>query len=321
MKRIFMTQSALVECDEGSRNQRNQRGKRYRNSLWKRSAVCVTAMLGLIVSQNASADGITIDVRPSSAPNAYGSPSWAEYTANALNALENNLESIGNRETDPTAYEALGLSISPEDFMATSFKSWRGVANPPAPFANELGNRLYFGMHAYGDGVTQFNLEDLTFDLHSSDPYDSLQFTGNFIGYSYTGTTRYGIDWGTDRTKGGGDDIVYTSGNGTTLVDEIVYVGVGNAFWPGGDDLNPANPSGGAQAALDSAILYVHANSPFAITDTYEILGFQGSATVTATPEPATAMMAGMAGMLLWRKRRFDHHQPGQPPARKSSGN
>jgi hypothetical protein len=68
--------------------------------------------------------------------------------------------------------------------------------------------------------------------MHSSDPADSLHFAGNFAGLHYTGTTRFGVDWGPDRIRGTTDDIVYNSGNGATLVDEIVYVGVGNAYWP-----------------------------------------------------------------------------------------
>ncbi|MEN6332713.1 MAG: hypothetical protein ABFE01_00545, partial [Phycisphaerales bacterium] len=186
-----------------------------------------------------AAAGITLDIQPSSAPNASGSPSWNGYVVNALNSLEHGSGNIGDRSTNPTAYEIAGPVISPGDIAVTSFHSWCGEVNPSAPFANEYGNRLHFGLHAYGDGTTQFSLSELTFDMHTSDAWDSLAYSGDFVGYSYNGATRYGIDWGADRVKGGGDDILYTSGNGTTLVDELVYVGVGNAWWPGGSDPNP----------------------------------------------------------------------------------
>ena len=257
--------------------------------------VAILAGIGLIlaVTGTAGATGITLDVYASSAPN-YGTATWAGYMANALNSLENGLGNIGDRSTDPSAYEIAGPTIAPGDIAVTSFTSWRGQINPPAPFNNEHGNRLHFGLHAYGDGTAQFALEDLTFDMHSSDPTDSLVFVGDFIGYAYNGTSRYGIDWGADRAKGGSDDTVYTSGNGTTLVDELVYVGVGNAWWPAGGDPDPANPVGGAQAAMDDYYAWVYSEMPITVTTTYSILGDSGSDSVDVVPEPVT-----MAGLML----------------------
>lgn len=246
----------------------------------------------------ACASGISLNVVPSSAPNVFGSPSWAPYAANALNSLENGLGNIGNRTTDPTAYEIASPIVDPGEFMVTSFNSWRGVAYPPAPFAAELGNRMHFGLHAVGDGATLFRLEDLTFNMTSSDGPNSLGYAGNFVGLSYNGTTRYGINWGPDRVKGGGNDIVYTSGNGTTLVDEIVYVGVGNAFWP--------QPTGAQtpQQAIDAAIAYVNGNLPFTLQTTYTILGHDGVGTVTVIPAPgAFALALAGAGIVLRRRR------------------
>ena len=198
------------------------------------SLVTVLIVLVLCMSMNNTGFGdIIIDVQASSAPNAYGSPSWNTYLSNSLYALENGLSSYGgSRDTDPTAYEAAPDVIGPGEIAVTSFNSWRGIVDPPAPFDNEHGNRIHFGLHAYGDGTIQFTLEDLSFDMHSSDPTDTLVWSGDFIGFNYNGA-RIGIDWGADRAKGGGDDIIYTTGNGTTLVDEIIYVGAGNAWWPG----------------------------------------------------------------------------------------
>jgi len=220
--------------------------------------------------------GITVDVHASSAPNAFGSPSWSGYSANALYALENDLAMNVDRSVDPTGYERAPAQIPAGDIAVTSFKSWRGVLSPAAPFHDEYGNRLHFGMHAYGDGSTQFTLEDLTFELHSSDPGDSLVFVGDFIGFGYTGTTRYGIDWGPNRVKGGGDDTVYTSGNGTTLVDEIVYVGVGNAWWPSGGD---------PQTDMDDYFAWIASMGSVEVSCTYAILDATGSDSVeVSTP-------------------------------------
>lgn len=263
----------------------------------------VGAVVSLLLwaAPSASADSITLVIRPSSAPNAFGSPNWGSYVTNALTSLEVNGGNIGDRDLSPAAYEILGPGdLTAGDLMVTSFPSWRGVAAPLAPFAGEYGNRLHFGLHAYGDGTTQFTLEDLSFAVHSSDPADTLQFVGDFVGFHYS-STRFGVHWGADRAKGGGDDTVYTSGNGTTLVDEIVYVGVGNAFWPGG----PGDPLTG-QAALDATAAYIAGFTPFAVTGTYSIRGFSASATVTTTPEPGTLLTLGAAASAWagWRRRR-----------------
>ncbi len=259
------------------------------------------AVAGLAMSANA---GITIDVVPSSAPNVFGSPSWGGYLSSSLNSLENSLGNIGDRNTDPSAYEISGPIVDPGDFMVSSFKSWRGTANPASPFNNELGNRMHFGLHAFGDGVMQFALQNVAFEIISSDDVNSLGFVGNFAGFGYS-STRFGVDWGADRSKGGGDDIIYTSGNGATLVDEIVYVGVGNAFWPGGSDPDPSNPIGGAQAAMDDAISYVLKNAPFTITGSYTIFNDSGSASVAAVPAPASVIaLLGFGAIATTRRRR-----------------
>jgi hypothetical protein len=253
----------------------------------------VVAIVGLALGLSVPAFAqITLQVVPSSAPNAYGSPSWAGYTANALNSLQNNLGNIGSRATDPTAYEMAGPIVQPGDFVVTSFNSWQGVVGPlAAPFNSELGNRMHFGLHAYGDGTTQFSLSDLTFNITSSD--GGLDNAGDFIGLSYNGTTRFGVNWGADRAKGGGDDTIYTSGNGLTLV----YVGVGNAYTAA------ASPD---PYDMQGIIGYINDNAPFTITGSYSILGDTGSATVTVIPEPSTLALLGLGlgGLALIRKRK-----------------
>jgi hypothetical protein len=269
----------------------------------------VAAIVGLALGLSAPAFAqITVQVVPSSAPNAGGSPSWGGYAANALNSLQNNLGNIGSRATDPTAYEIAGPIVQPSDFLVTSFNSWQGVAGPlAAPFAGEDGNRMHFGLHAYG--ATQFDLADVTFSISSSDLANSLAYVGDLSGLNFNGINRIGVSWGLDGIRGTGDDIIYTAGNvgnDQTLVNELFYVGVGNAFWPGGDDPNPADPAGGKQAAIDASTAYILENAPFAITGSYSILGNTGSATVTAVPEPSTLALLGLglSGLALIRKRK-----------------
>ncbi len=269
----------------------------------------VTAIAGLALGLTMPAFAqITLQVIPSSAPNVYGSPSWAGYAANALNSMENNLGNIGTRATDPTAYEIAGPFVQPSDFMVTTFNSWQGVAGPlAAPFAGELGNRIHFGLVA--SSVTPFDLAQVSFSISSSDPANSLGYVDDLSGCNFNGITRVGVNWGPDGIKGTADDIVYTAGNvgnDQTLVNELFYVGAGNALWPGGDDPNPGNPAGGAQAAIADSTAYVMGNAPFSITGSYTILGNTESATVTVVPEPTTVSLLAFAlgGLALIRKRK-----------------
>jgi hypothetical protein len=252
---------------------------------------------------------INIYVYPSSAPNAYGSPSWAGYVTNALNALENNLATVGNRSTDPTAYERAPAYVPGGEIAVTTFKSWRGLVEPNAPFHNELGNRMHFGLHIVAaDPNSTFTLQQLTFELHSSDPWDSLIFQGDFVGWGYS-ATRKGIYWGLDGQKGTDDDMVYTSGNGDSPVHEIVYVGVGNAWWPGGDDPTPGNPAGGKQKAMDDYFAWLASIGPIRVTCTYALTGTgaSGTAAVTVLPPAATYTVAA------WGPKQFPGPYPPPP--------
>src|SRR5690606_18539148 len=118
-----------------------------------------------------------------------------------------------------------------------------------------LGNRIHFGLHAYGD--TQFTLADVNYQLTSNDG-NLLGTSGTLASTTFNGTSRIGIDWGMDGIGGTPDDIVYNNNEGnSTLVNELIYIGVGNGYWPGGDDPTPANPAIGKQESIDGTYEWV----------------------------------------------------------------
>lgn len=268
--------------------------------------------LGLLLTAGAplaTSAAIMIDVLPSSAPNFFGSPSWTGYQSNGMNAILNGLSSIGDRDTDPTAYLAFadGSEIDAGNAMVTSFNSWLGQADPPPPFDAELGNRLHFGLHAYGD--MQFTLEDVNFEISSTDGGNLLGFTGSLDGRTLNGTSRIGIDWGADGLQGTADDIILDAGqDDTTLMNELIYIGVGNAYWPGGGDPDPANPIAGRQGAIDNTRAFIAANDPVVVSGRYEILTNSATASVTlvaSVPEPSSvALLGGAVLAFCFRGRR-----------------
>jgi hypothetical protein len=261
------------------------------------------------LTPRASAD-IMIDVVPSIAPNAPGSPSTVGYGLNAITGLMNNQSSVGNPAL-PTHYSVAGPVVPLSHMIVTDFPSWHGKANPGAvfgpAFANETGNRLHFGLRAIGDGQTQFSLSQVTFEMHSSDPNDTFQVLESFALDNYS-PFRVGISWGADRVPGGGDDSVYDAGqSGALLVDELYLVGVGNAAEALSSDPGTTN-----QGRIDArCIACLQGQSMVTVTGTYFIGdGFSASADVAVegcVPEPASvAMWAGVvaaAGYVVRRRR------------------
>jgi hypothetical protein len=169
--------------------------------------------------------------RPSPAPNVFGSTSWAQYLEWAMLSLRYNLGDIGDRSVDPRAYHVLRYGYYRKGHViVTSGPSWDGVANPLAPFAGEHGNRMHCGLVAIGDGVDRFTLRDVAFWFLSTN--GDLDFSGTLSGRTFN-EGLWGIDFGPDRIFGSPDDIVYSQGEGdTVLLDAIIYRGPGVAFWP-----------------------------------------------------------------------------------------
>lgn len=247
----------------------------------------------------------TITVVPTVAPNVFGSPSFLGWQSNAVDGLYSGASTFGAPGL-PTYY-AEQSNVRADQVIVTGFASWLGQVDPgtafgPA-FANEYGNRMHFGVVIDGDG-TQFSIDQLAFDAHSSDPGDILAFSFGAGSYGYS-NAYVGVLFGADGQFGGGDDTFITSGPANQLVDGLVGRGSGNsipAYCPG---CTPAQQ----QAAIQGAVDQLGRTATF--TGTYTLGADSGSGTFNiVVPEPATwAMMivgAGLVGAAARRRpRRF----------------
>ena len=146
------------------------------------------------------------------------------------------------------------------------------------------------GFIIVGDGAMRFRLEDLSYNVSSTDG-NSLGLIGNFAGTSYS-NTRVGISYGADMVKGGGDDTIINSGASTQLVDEFVYVGVGSAVDASGFP-GPSN-----QERLDQLLAQSRSSQPFNITSSYSLVDPTGTTilamattTISVVPEPGAMAM------------------------------
>ena len=119
-----------------------------------------------------------------------------------------------------------------------------------------------------GNG-TKVRLSNMAWDLHSSDPTNMFTFMGSFSSTTYDGLSgrAVGIDYGPDGIKGTGDDVRITTGSTDQLVDEIVFVGRGNAM--ANDE---ASCPGADQTTLDCVKALYDSIMPFTITTDYILL-------------------------------------------------
>jgi hypothetical protein len=270
------------------------------------------ALLGIVLCNVPAAHAdISVTVIPSLAPNAFGSPSWSEYAASAVYAIEHGLSAYGD-PTKPSYYQANSTPYA-NQALVTTFNSWMGWADPGtvfgAAFANELGNRMHFGLHITATGGQTFSLDQLSFAENSTDPLTAadpstgLTYSWPAGPWSYS-PVRVGLIHNPDSTV-----TRVESGSASQPVDEFIYVGSGDAFWPG----DPSNwactgcTTAQKQAYIDDVALSLGA---YTFTGTYTIQGVSGSGAfqVAAVPEPsAVALMltaVGLAGLGFRRRMR-----------------
>lgn len=268
----------------------------------KKHILMVAALSAFFVTQNPStaSAAVTIDVKGSLAPNAFGSPNYGAYVDNAITAMYLGVSSYGTPGT-PSYYQQISGPISANQAIVTGFPSWLGDANPsvtygPA-FANELGNRPLFGVDIRGNGV-QISIDQVGFSATST-PNNVLDFGFGTGSYNYSSDYR-GLLYGTDGLRGTPDDIWITSGPASQLVDEIIGRGSGNAL-----DAYVTDPGANNQERINNAAAG-YGSEDLTFTGTYEYGAVQGSGSIIlAVPEPSSFALAGLgcAGLMIFRRR------------------
>lgn len=262
------------------------------------------AAFAVILSTNAA---INIEVSYALAPNAFGSPNYAAWVGNTTYAVENGLTSYG--APGPGQYNRVTGNLDYNQIVVTGFPSWLGNADPAGTFgpayAAELGNRLHAPLHIVGTGGTTFSIDKLSFTMTSSDPGNGLGFSFAAGSYSY-GSQYYGIQYGLNGVKGGGDDVIITSGPSSVLVNEIIGRGSGNAYAAYSTDPGASN-----QDKIFNLIANFSDDGPFTVTATYSLEGSSSSAEVligTEVPENSTwaaiAFLTLPVGWVVLRRRK-----------------
>ena len=80
------------------------------------------------------------------------------------------------------------------------------------------------------DGSVDFALQDLSWQLDSSDATNYFDQVGDFSTADYS-ETRVGINYGGDNDPGTEDDLIYKNNeSGSLPVHELYYVGIGDGF-------------------------------------------------------------------------------------------
>jgi hypothetical protein len=144
-------------------------------------------------------------------------------------------------------------------------------------------------------------LSELTFKMSSTDPGNSLGFAGIFTAGDVYSQNRVGVVF-----NGTNPPTFITSGSADQPVNELLYVGVGNAF-------DNTQCPGADQSTLNCVAGQFDAISPFSVTTQYTLTDpnnnvlATGNATVDfVAPEPGTIalMMGGLGAVLLFARRR-----------------
>jgi hypothetical protein len=280
----------------------------------KKLQLLLSSTLPFALSVLAQSTTPTITVEAAMAPNAYGSPSFYDWTQNGIYAVENGLSSYG---AGPAQFNVSTSPLPFSDNIVTGFGSWLGQA--PGPYLGEEGNRASFVAVINGNG-SLIDIANMGFTMNSSDPGDGLGWGWGPGSYDYN-FHNIGIIYDNTINTAGGVTIVDSPGNPDQLVNEIISIGSGNAYaaytyaeaeyydsiYGGGIAANGGDPDSTAtpQQIIDYQLGFVPSDYDF--TGTYTYGDASGSATFEFVPDVfgSWALLAGSFGALAGLRRRF----------------
>lgn len=181
---------------------------------------------------------------------------------------------LAPRASGPTAYMPLKGQTGEGDFTySTTTNLWRLEFGPGGSFTNERGNYIWGSLRLRSP--VKFRLANLTGRITSSDYWNALGYTNVFSDDSYS-LSKKGKIYPVAGFPNSPHNVEVTSGSPLQLVDELDYIGVGNAFLAN-------TPS---QAANNSA--YVDGYLPFYITFEYWLRDDDGNLMVYITKTVST---------------------------------
>lgn len=289
-------------------------------TIW-RSSLAAGAVLGL-TGVGSSWAGVVLTSSAHISPFKFAPPgppnqaqAFTDWNANAIQGLMQGDVSVGNPANGPAAYYPV-TTVNQRDVFdsvvnSPTFPSWRGIADPAAPFNTSYGNAVDFSLRIVGNG-TQFKLSNLDNTTTSNDTGNDWSFGSHLSANRNYASTRVGINYGPDHLKGTADDIVYQNNeSGALPVDELDYSGVGVAQ----DVLDPAfgvTPGTHQQDIDRSVAVYfaMHAvtqiSNTFMLKDDAGALLGQATASVNVVPEPVSGLLVlcGGAALGFLRRRR-----------------
>jgi hypothetical protein len=231
------------------------------------------------------------------------SPNFNAWATNVVNTLILNSQQGPVSTSDPQNYTPLanGTTLNGNEFIATPFNSWKGVASSGGLLTSELGTALYFSLKILGNADNQFTLNQLgaqeIYLGQTQPPY----LAGDFGDGSNSGVFNSHLVG--QRSAGG---FTNSSDTGNTPLVGLWYVGLG--FVQGLD----SGAVGTDQQKIDAtkALVQQLANKTTQVCYSVgEVVGCGNvkiaDAPAAGVPEPGSMILigAGLAGLAILRRR------------------